>query len=94
MLWCWSRTAGVVADRYADAVPKHDRYDEIIPIADRFHEKEIKSLARPLRRGGRLSVAGHDRTGWGSYVAESFAGIYVLVLMRPAAPRSPPRKSR
>jgi hypothetical protein len=46
--------------------------------ADRFYRAEVAPRAASLRRGGRLSVANVD--GDDRYIAESFAGIYVVVV--------------
>jgi hypothetical protein len=66
-LWCWSD-------------PKDD--EDILVYMNAFHEREIASLRPPLHRGGHVRLALRDpfwRSGR-SYVAESFAAIYVLVV--------------
>ncbi|XYH97704.1 hypothetical protein ACMHYB_59785 [Sorangium sp. So ce1128] len=53
----------------------------VLPLAARFSEREIAERSgRPLRRGGRLRVARPAAAPEDSYLAESFGGIYVLVL--------------
>jgi hypothetical protein len=67
MLWCWSPAS-------KDA--------QVAAAADRFYKEEVAPLSPALHRGGHLHAAHRDphwRT-WRSYVAESFAGIYVVVL--------------
>ncbi|WP_437953469.1 hypothetical protein WME98_24390 [Sorangium sp. So ce296] len=51
------------------------------PLAARFAERELAGRPGPsLRRGGRLRVAHPAGSPDDSYMAESFGGIYVLVL--------------
>ncbi|WP_437812635.1 hypothetical protein [Sorangium sp. So ce1078] len=53
----------------------------VLPLAARFAELEVAHRAGPpLRRGGRLSVARPAAPPEDAYLAESFGGIYVLVL--------------
>ncbi|WP_437589661.1 hypothetical protein [Sorangium sp. So ce1000] len=53
----------------------------VVPLAARFAERELGDRSGPpLRRGGRLRVARPAAPPEDSYLAESFGGIYVLVL--------------
>jgi hypothetical protein len=47
----------------------------------RFHDREIAGRAgQPLRRGGHVSVARSAPAPEDAYLAQSFAGTYILVL--------------
>lgn len=86
ILWCWSKPLPPLSDRWGD----------VVPLTDAFHANEIAKLSPPLRRGRQLSIArqpvhiesprGYLRLvdgippSWRSYVAESFAGLYVVVV--------------
>lgn len=64
-LWCTAGGTELAGRNYSD-------------IADAFYRDVIAPRASELRRGGRIAVVkveGEER-----YVAESFAGIYVLVI--------------
>jgi len=67
ILWCWSSSpTGTVAEDDA----------EVHRLARLFHEVELSEGS--LRRGRHLSILRREPDT--SYVAESFAGIYVLVV--------------
>jgi hypothetical protein len=55
-------------------------FSHVAAAADRFYAAEVADKRDALRRGSRLRVARSRKEPEDSYVAESFAGIYVLLL--------------
>jgi hypothetical protein len=70
-----------VIDESANVWCATDATQAMVRATGRFYDREIAGRAGPLlRRGGRISVSRSESPPEDSYLAESFAGIYVLVV--------------
>jgi hypothetical protein len=70
----------VVLDESNDIWCGAPNSQEVVDATARFYEREVAPHRKSMQRGGHLRVAREGKTPEDSYIAESFATIYVLLL--------------